>query len=79
MAAPSPSTMPLRSRENGLHEAGALAGSILASVCSASHALSEPSDSGASAPPATDMSRSPRAMRSHASPMATADEEHAVA
>ena len=70
--------MPLRSRANGLHEAAGFRTSIAASVCSASQALSEPNASGASAPPASARSRSPLAMRSAASPIATADDEHAV-
>ncbi len=70
--------MPLRFRENGLHDAAGSSGSIVASVFIASQAFSEPSDSGASAPPAIARSRVPAATRSHASPIATAADEHAV-
>ena len=44
----------------------------------ASHAFSVPNVSGASVPPAIMASTSPAAMRRAASPIATADEEHAV-
>jgi len=50
----------------------------LANVFNASHAFIVPKVSGASAPPATITSASPEAMRRAASPIATADEEHAV-
>ena len=78
IAAPSPSTMPLRFFENGLHEADTSTGSTVANVCNAAQALSEPFDNGASAPPAIANSSSPRAMRCQASPIATADDEQAV-
>src|SRR5450830_1450778 len=78
MAAPSPNTMPLRFFEKGLHEADGCTTSMLASVCSASHAFIEPNESGTSDPPAMAISRLPLATRSHASPMATAEEEQAV-
>jgi len=78
MAAPSPSTSPVRFLANGLHEAPGSRASSTASVLSASHARIVPNVSGASAPPAIIASASPVAIRRAASPMATADEEHAV-
>src|SRR6188508_1779902 len=78
IAAPSPNTSPLRFFANGLHDADTSSGSSTASVLSASHAFSVPKVSGASLPPAIITSSSPEAMRLHASPIATADEEHAV-
>src|SRR5262245_59630733 len=78
MAAPSPSTSPLRSFENGLHDADGSSGSSVASVFRASHAFSVPNVSGASAPPASISGAAPLRTRSQASPIATADEEHAV-
>jgi hypothetical protein len=78
IAAPSPSTMPLRFFENGLQEADGVSSSMLAKVCSASQAFNEPNERGASAPPAIARSRLPPATRNHASPMATADDEQAV-
>ena len=62
----------------GLHEAAGSSGSSVASVFNASHALSVPKLSGASLPPAIITSVSPQAMRRAASPIATADDEHAV-
>ena len=70
--------MPLRSAANGLHDADGSESSTAASVCSASQALSEPNENGASAPPATARSSSPSRSRRQASPMATADDEQAV-
>ena len=70
--------MPLRFAAKGLHDAHGAAVSMAASVCSASQAFIEPSDKGASAPPAMATSSSPRWMRSQASPIATADDEQAV-
>ncbi len=78
IAAPSPSTMPLRFFENGRHDADGSSASIVATVCNASQAFSEPGDNGASAPPAIATSSSPRATRSQASPIATVDDEQAV-
>ena len=63
---------------NGLQLAEASAGSSAAIVFSASHATSVPRLSGASLPPAIITSTWPEAMRSAASPIATADDEQAV-
>ena len=78
MAAPSPSTMPLRFIENGRHDADGSSASIEARVRSASQAFNEPFDSGASVPPASATSSCPQATRIQASPMATVDDEQAV-
>ena len=78
MAAPSPSTSPLRSAANGLQLFAGSTGSGGASVFSASHATSVPRFRGASDPPAIITSTSPPAMRIAASPIATAEDEHAV-
>src|SRR5262245_49140545 len=78
IAAPSPNTSPLRFFANGLHDFDGSSGSSTANVFSASHAFKVPNVSGASLPPAIITSRSPVAMRFHASPMATADEEQAL-
>src|SRR5688572_23043389 len=77
IAAPSPSTSPLRFLANGLHDADTSSGSSIANVFSASHAFKVPNVSGASLPPAIITLSSPVAMRFHASPIATADEEQA--
>src|SRR4030095_4571387 len=78
IAAPSPSTSPLRFFANGLHDADTSSGSSIANVFSASQALSVPKVSGASLPPATCASSSPIAMRFQPSQIATADEEQAL-
>src|SRR4030095_4015409 len=78
IAAPSPSTIPLRFLANGLQDADTSSGSSVANVFSASHAFRVPKVSGASLPPAIMTSSSPVAMRFHASPIATADEEQAL-
>src|SRR5687768_1010785 len=77
VAAPSPSTSPLRFLANGWQEADASSGSSIANVFSASQALRVPKVSGASLPPAIITSSPPSAMRFQASPIATADEEQA--
>src|SRR5688572_5048416 len=78
IAAPSPSTSPLRAFANGLHEAEASSGSSVANVLSASQAFSVPNVSGASLPPAIITSSSPVEIRFQASAIATADDEQAV-
>ena len=70
--------MPLRFFENGRHDAEGSSASMVATVCSASQAFSEPGDNGASAPPAMATSSCPQATRIQASPIATADDEQAV-
>jgi putative transposase len=79
VAAPSPSTMPVRFLENGLQDSLGAATSLLASVCIASNAFIEPSASGASEPPATARSTIPLTTRCQASPIATPEDEQAVA
>jgi hypothetical protein len=78
IAAPSPSTNPLRFLAKGLHDVDASSGSSVANVFSAAQAFSVPNVSGASLPPAIITSASPVAMRFQASPIATDDEEQAL-
>src|SRR5882724_5206890 len=77
--APSPSTTPDRFFENGLQDVVQSIGSSIAKVLSASHDLTLICVSKASAPPATIASACPFWTTRYPSPMATADEAHALA
>ena len=61
-----------------MHDAAGSTGSSVASVFNASHAFKVPSVNGASAPPASITGAAPLRIRSQASPIATAEDEHAV-
>src|SRR5215831_226060 len=72
MAAPSPSIVPLRSRENGRQTVGV-------TTRIASHAFRIPGLNVASLPPAIAMSHMPERTMPAAIPIAWADDEHADA
>ena len=79
MAAPSPSTMPARSSGERLAGRGWLVRlRPRASVCKASQALSEPERQRSFRTAGDCKSTSPPRTRRHASPIATAEDEHAV-
>jgi predicted AlkP superfamily pyrophosphatase or phosphodiesterase len=76
--APSPSTIPVRSSENGRHDAAGPEASSLARTRKPSHAFNMPKVSSASAPPAIIASARPWRIMLAASPIANAEDEQAT-